>query len=82
MHLNRNGVKQFAKNLIDAIQELWKLEKPFSDLTQNDTYKLIENQISSYLWVTFIEVCWWKTLWMNTLDLSEQKLYCAFFFLK
>ena len=33
LHLNRNGLKQFAKNLIDAIRELRKLEKPFCDLT-------------------------------------------------
>ena len=26
LHLNTNGLKQFAKNLIDAIPELWKLE--------------------------------------------------------
>ena len=38
---NRNGLKQFEKNLIDAIQELSKVEKPFSDFSQNDTNKLI-----------------------------------------
>ena len=43
LHLNRNGLKQFSKNLIDAIRELRKLEKPFCDLTQNDTNKLIKN---------------------------------------
>ena len=46
LHLNRNCLKQFAKNLINAIRELWKLEKPFRDLTQNGTNKLIKNQIS------------------------------------
>ena len=46
LHLNRNDWKQFTKNLIDVIRELWKLKKPFCDLTQNDTNKLIENQIS------------------------------------
>ena len=55
LHLNRNGLKQFAKNLIDAIPELWELGKPFCDLTQNDTNKLIENQISSNLRITSIE---------------------------
>ena len=55
LHLNRNGLKQFAKNLIDAVRELWKLEKPFCDLTQNDPNKLIKNQISSNSRVTFIE---------------------------
>ena len=49
LHLNRNGLKQLAKNLIDAIREFWKLEKPFCDLTQNDTNKLMENKISSNL---------------------------------
>ena len=47
LHLNRNGLKIFAKNLIDAIRELWKLERQFCDLTQNDTNKLIKNQITS-----------------------------------
>ena len=49
LDLNRNGLKQFPKILIDAIRELWKLEKgkPFCALTQNDTNKLIKNQISS-----------------------------------
>ena len=37
LDLSRNGWKQFAKNLIDTIRELWKLEKSFCDLTQNDT---------------------------------------------
>ena len=55
LHLNRNGLKQFAKNLIDATRELWKVERPFCDLTQNDTNKLIETQISSNLWITTIE---------------------------
>ena len=45
LHLYRNGLKQFAKNLIDAIRKLWKLEKPFCDLTHNDTNWLIENQL-------------------------------------
>ena len=31
LDLYRNGLKQFAKNLIDAIRKLWKLEKPFCD---------------------------------------------------
>ena len=34
LDLNRNGLKHFSKNLIDAIWELWKLEKPFCDFTQ------------------------------------------------
>ena len=55
MHLNRNGLRQFAKNLIDAIRELWKLEKPFCDLTQNDTNKWIENQISNTSRIISIE---------------------------
>ena len=55
LHLNRNGLKQFSKNLIDAIRELRKLEKPFCDLTQNDTNKLIKNQISSNSRITCIE---------------------------
>ena len=55
LHLSRNDLKQFAKNLIDTIRELWKLEKPFCDLTQNDTNKLIKNQISSNSRITFIE---------------------------
>ena len=54
LHLNRN-VSPFVKNLIDAIRELWKLEKPFSDLTQNDTNKWIENQISNTSRITSIE---------------------------
>ena len=49
LHLNRNGLKQLAKNLIDAIRELWKSEKPFCDFTQNDANKLMENEISSNL---------------------------------
>ena len=55
LHLNRNGLKQFEKNLINAIRELWKLEKPFCDLTQNDTNKLTGNQISSNSRITSIE---------------------------
>ena len=55
LHLNRNGSKQFAKNLIDAIRELWKSEKLFCDLTQNDTNKLIEKQISGNSRITSIE---------------------------
>ena len=31
LHLNRIGLKPFAKNLIDAIRELRKLEKPFAN---------------------------------------------------
>ena len=54
-HLNRNGSKQFANNSIDAIRELWKLKKPFCDLTQNDTNKLTKSQISSNSWITSIE---------------------------
>ena len=55
LHLNRNSLKQFGKNLKGAIQDLWKLEKPFCDLTQNDTTKLTENQISSNSRITSIE---------------------------
>ena len=55
LHLNRNGLKQFPKNFIDAIWELWKLEKPFCYSTQNDTNKLIENQVSGNSWITPIE---------------------------
>ena len=44
-----------SKNLIDAIRELRKLEKPFCDLTENGTNKLIENQISSNSRKTSIE---------------------------
>ena len=55
LHLNRNGLKQFIKKLIDAIRELLKLEKPFCDLTQNGTNKLIENQISSNSRITSIK---------------------------
>ena len=55
MHLNRTSLKQFAKNLIDVIRELWKLGKPFCDLTQNDTNKLIENQVSSNSRIASIE---------------------------
>ena len=47
LHLIRNDLNQFAKNLVDAARELWKVEKPFCDLTQNDINKVIENQISS-----------------------------------
>ena len=42
-------------NLIDAIRELWKLEKSFCDLIQNDTNKLMKNQISSNSQITSIE---------------------------
>ena len=55
LHINRNGLKQFAKNLINTIWELWELEKPFCYLTQNDTNKLIENQISGNLQIISIE---------------------------
>ena len=57
LDLNKNGLKQFPKNLIDAIRDLWKLEKPkpFCDLTQNNTNKLIKNQISSNSRITPIE---------------------------
>ena len=27
-------------------------------------------------------LCWWKTLWMDNLNLNEQKLRCAFFLTK
>ena len=55
MHPNRNGLKEFAKNLKDAIRKFRKLEKPFCHLAQNDTNKLIENKISSNLPITSIE---------------------------
>ena len=55
LHLNRNGLKQFAKNLIAAIRALWKLEKLFCDLTQNDTNKQIENQTSGNSQITYFE---------------------------
>ena len=55
LHPNRNGLKEFAKNLKDAIRKFRKLEKPFCHLAQNDTNKLIENKISSNLPITSIE---------------------------
>ena len=55
LHLNRNSLKQFGKNLKGAILNLRKLEKQFCDLTQNDTTKLTENQISSFSRITSIE---------------------------
>ena len=74
LHLNRNGLKQFSKNLIDAIRELWKLEKPFSDLTQNDTDKLIKNQISSNSRTTFIED---NNILYNLHDVSSNLNICT-----
>ena len=53
LHLNRNGLKQFAKNLIDAIREIMKIRETI--LSQSDTNKFIENQISDNSRIASIE---------------------------
>ena len=51
LHLNRNGLKQFANGL----KLFENNENQRNHLTQNDTNKLIENQISSNSRITSIK---------------------------
>ena len=67
------------------MKDFWKIDKNSCEKKKMDDIldKLLDSDCIDLNYDIELgdESCWWKTLWMGTLNLLEQKLCCAFFLL-